>query len=451
MMMIKGDMFGNLGSCIGGLFFIWATYQQIVPDYIKIAIKEFFFQRFSNHFLNLFSPYVEINFPQYQESILNHAYTSINTYLVSKATDKAKNLRASQMRDSKLLDLKRDETTVNDEYEGYKVWWKIVTDTDGKKSYRLTFHNRARSVVTGSYIQYVVDEGKSIDDNNQKIKLFTSTPSWEWRYQPMWIRLTEFEHPASFQTLAMEPEKKQCIIDDLVAFSTGKEYYKKIGKTWKRVYFLFGPSGTGKSTMIAAMANLLNYNIFELKLATIQKNTDLMKLLTSTLRKSIIVIEDLDGLHINSISLSELLNFIDGLCSAYIQERIIVITNNPFVKKFDTALLRNGRINRCIEFTYCTYEVFKILAKNYLDVDDHPLFRKVKLLLEETNIVPADIAECLMTRYQTIDVDESLEYLIQYLEIRYRSRVRQTISDEHMEEQRSSSKKHKMLASLCLA
>ncbi|KAG7548613.1 AAA-type ATPase N-terminal domain [Arabidopsis suecica] len=77
-----------------------------------------------------------------------HPYIAINTYLGSKATDKAKNLRASQMRDSKVLDLKRDETTVSDEYEGSKVWWKIMTDANGKKSYRLTFHNRARSVVT---------------------------------------------------------------------------------------------------------------------------------------------------------------------------------------------------------------------------------------------------------------------------------------------------------------
>ncbi|CAE6204383.1 unnamed protein product [Arabidopsis arenosa] len=99
-----------------------------------------------------------------------HPYIAINTYLGSKATDKAKNLRASQMRDSKVLDLKRDETTVSDEYEGSKVWWKIMTDANGKKSYRLTFHNRARSVVTGSYIQYVVDEGKSIEEKKPEDK-----------------------------------------------------------------------------------------------------------------------------------------------------------------------------------------------------------------------------------------------------------------------------------------
>ena len=37
-------------------------------------------------------------------------------------------------------------------------------------------------------------------------------------------------------------------------------------------------------------------------------------------------------------------------------------------------------------------EAFRILAKNYLSMDAHPLFGAVKVLLMEV-----DIAECLMT------------------------------------------------------
>ena len=47
-----------------------------------------------------------------------------------------------------------------------------------------------------------------------------------------------FEHPATFETVAMDPEKKKEIIDDLTTFKNSKEFYAKIGKPWKREKYL---------------------------------------------------------------------------------------------------------------------------------------------------------------------------------------------------------------------
>lgn len=231
---------------------------------------------------------------------------------------------------------------------------------------------------------------QGIEAKNKKTKLFTNNPSSQWAFsQNMWSSI-EFEHPSSFETLAMDPEKKEEILNDLVAFSNGKEYYKKIGKAWKRGYLLYGPPGTGKSTMISAMANHLNYNIYDLELTAIKNNSELRKLLTATSNKSIIVIDDIDcsadltanrikkdnnstkeqDKYENSVTLSGLLNFIDGIWSACGQERIVVFTTNH-LEKLDPALIRRGRMDMHIKLSYCTYEAFKILAKNYLDLDDH--------------------------------------------------------------------------------
>ncbi|KAJ1403729.1 P-loop containing nucleoside triphosphate hydrolase [Sesbania bispinosa] len=68
-------------------------------------------------------------------------------------------------------------------------------------------------VVAGSYIQHVLTEGKAIASKNK------------------------------FETLAMDPQKKENIVNDLVKFKQGKEYYAKVGKAWKRGYLLFGPPG----------------------------------------------------------------------------------------------------------------------------------------------------------------------------------------------------------------
>ncbi|KAF3557609.1 hypothetical protein F2Q69_00014997 [Brassica cretica] len=51
----------------------------------------------------------------------------------------------------------------------------------------------------------------------------------------------------------------------LLAFSIRKEYYKKTGKAWKRAYLLYGPLGTGKSTMTAAMEKEVKSDLFSKK------------------------------------------------------------------------------------------------------------------------------------------------------------------------------------------
>ena len=114
----------------------------------------------------------------------------------------------------------------------------------------------------------------------------------------------------------------------------------------------------------------------------------------------------------SKVTLSGLLNFIDGLWSACGGERIIVFTTN-YVEKLDPALIRRGRMDKHIELSYCGLEAFKVLARNYLDVDSHPLLVTIGHLLEETNITPADVAENLMPKALNDDAGTCLEKLIE--------------------------------------
>ncbi|KAL0456407.1 UNVERIFIED_CONTAM: AAA-ATPase [Sesamum latifolium] len=265
----------------------------------------------------------------------------------------------------------------------------------------------------------------------------------------MW-RHVAFDHPATFDTLAMDPEKKKDILDDLVAFTKGKEYYREIGKAWKRGYLLYGPPGTGKSTMIAAMANFLHYDVYDLELTAVKDNTELRKLMIEISKRAIVVIEDIDcSLDItgkrpasstdekdndhekdvkdviankatdnergndeeSKITLSGLLNFIDGLWSASGGERIIVFTTN-YIERLDPALIRRGRMDKHIEMSYCCFEAFKVLAKNYLKLESHEKFENIKCLLKEIDISPADVAENLMPKSPELSAEECLGNLI---------------------------------------
>ncbi|KAF8010652.1 hypothetical protein BT93_J1336 [Corymbia citriodora subsp. variegata] len=454
------EMWSNLGSVMAGLMFAWAMFKQYFPPQLSRHIEAY-----AHKAVGYVYPYIHIKFPEFDGERLKRceAYAAIQNYLSANATARAKRLKAESVKDSQSLVLSMDENEeVVDEFEGVKLRWSSCLNVSQSSSFSLynsskeiryhslTFHRSHRDLITGSYIKHVLAKGKAVAADNRQRKLFTNNPSSDWHYYKAtkWSHVT-FKHPATFDTLAMELSKKGEIMNDLLKFKRGKQYYERIGKAWKRGYLLYGPPGTGKSTMIAAMANFLNYDVYDLELTTVKDNTELRKLLIETSEKAIIVIEDIDcSLDLtgqrktkkqekdddeekadpvkkmakggeerkeSKVTLSGLLNFIDGLWSACGGERIIVFTTN-FVEKLDPALIRRGRMDKHIEMSYCCFEAFKVLARNYLGVESHPLFPTVRRLLEETKMTPADVAENLMPKLDDENEDACLEGLIEALE-----------------------------------
>ncbi|XP_039137459.1 AAA-ATPase ASD, mitochondrial-like [Dioscorea cayenensis subsp. rotundata] len=457
--MINSESFAGVGSTIASLMFLWAVCKQYFPNQL-----ENYFSKYYTKFITLIYPYIEISFPEYsgQRLKLSEAYTAIESYLSNTTSERAKRLKAEMGHDSDKLILSMAENEeITDEFRGVKLWWysnKISSNRptisfyptdDDKRSYRLTFHRRHRALVNDSYLPLVIQQGKAIAVQKRKRKLYTNSSNFDYsEFRKLVWSHVAFEHPATFETLAMEPEMKLEIIQDLVKFSKSKEYYAKIGKPWKRGYLLFGPPGTGKSTMIAAMANLLDYDVYDLELTAVKDNSALRRLLLNTTSKSIIVVEDIDcsldlsgkrktggdqqegnkeeeekkkamggppGKEESKVTLSGLLNCIDGLWSACGGEKLIVFTTNH-IEKLDPALIRRGRMDKHIELGFCGYEGFKVLAKNYLGVESHPLFDSIHELLKEKKMSPADVAENLMPKNESEDqADLCLQSLVKAL------------------------------------
>ncbi|MED6184134.1 AAA-ATPase ASD, mitochondrial [Stylosanthes scabra] len=458
-MEIINTIWSQFGSIMASIMFVYTIYERFFPPSLRIYLR-----KHTQIITNLFYPYIQITFPEFTGEKLHRsdAYASIQTYLSENSSKTAKRLKAEVVKDSQtpLVLSMDDNEEITDEFNGVKVWWyshhttprtqsfSFYPASDEKRFLTVTFHRRHRDLITGTYIKHVLDEGKAISTRNRQLKLYTNNPSENWYgyKRSKWSHIV-FEHPARFETLAMDPKKKEEIVKDLVKFKKGKEYYEKIGKAWKRGYLLYGPPGTGKSTMIAAMANFMNYDIYDLELTAVKENTELRKLLIETSGKSIIVIEDIDcSLDLtgqrkkkkeekdaeekekdpvkkakseeekgSKVTLSGLLNFIDGIWSACGGERIIIFTTN-FVDKLDPALIRRGRMDKHIELSYCGFEAFRVLARNYLDVENHGLFGRIGKLLEEVNMTPADVAENLMPKSVDEDSDTCLGNLVESLD-----------------------------------
>jgi len=459
-------MWTELSATISSLavaFFMFEKYLNFFPYTIR-----WYAERNFRKVVNFVNPYVEISFHEFTSERLKRsdAFFAIQNYLGTISTENARRLKADVVKDSQSVVLSMDANEeVTDVFNGVRVWWasgkippqsksiSLFPGSEEKRYYKLTFHKHYREIITKSYVQHVLKKGKEIAVKNRQRMLYTNNPSKDWHgwKSTKWGNIV-FEHPSTFDTLAMDTAKKEEIKKDLIKFSKGKDYYAKIGKAWKRGYLLYGPPGTGKSSMIAAMANLLDYDVYDLELTTIKDNSELRKLLIETKGKSIIVIEDIDcSLDLtgqrkkrkekdddeadkekdpiskmkreeeeesgsgSKVTLSGLLNVIDGIWSACGGERIIIFTTN-YVDKLDPALIRRGRMDKHIEMSYCCFEAFKVLAKNYLDIESHELFGKIEELFVETKMSPADVADNLMPKSDEQDEETCLKRLVEALE-----------------------------------
>ncbi|KAF3437107.1 hypothetical protein FNV43_RR19860 [Rhamnella rubrinervis] len=444
-------LLATVGSSMATLMFVWSVISQYLPYELHHIIR-----KLKLRLKDLLYPYVKITINEFRDKALSNrrsdAYVAVEAYLSSINTSKtSKRLKADMEHHNSNLALSIDEyQTVNDEFQGAKLEWvsgkssSKALDKEQISFYRLIFHNKHREMVTQSYLQHVIERGKEIRKRNRPKRIYTnvcrSSGSASSSSASSWV-YSVFHHPASFETIAMDEEKKKEIIEDLMAFSEGKDYYARIGKAWRRGYLLYGPPGTGKSTLIAAMANMLKYDVYDLELTAVKDNTELRKLLVETSSKSIIVIEDIDcSLHLTGqrkkqekaeksrledekksekaagVTLSGLLNFIDGLWSSSCDgERIIVFTTNH-VENLDKALIRRGRMDMHIELSYCGFEGFKVLAMNYLEIETHQMFDTIERLIGEVKITPADVAENLMPKTLLDDPDKRLSNLIGALE-----------------------------------
>ncbi|KAJ8570419.1 hypothetical protein K7X08_037391 [Anisodus acutangulus] len=173
---------------------------------------------------------------------------------------------------------------VTDYYKGHKFKWilackQVQSSRDSfynprdmnstlrseVRSYELSFHRKNKDLVLKCYLPYIINEAKLQKLETRTLKIHTVDHEMMHGLSEVWTPVN-LDHLATFETLAMDLEQKDKILKDLDRFVKRKNYYRKVGKAWKRGYLLYGPPGRGKSSLIAAMDNYLNFDIYDLEL-----------------------------------------------------------------------------------------------------------------------------------------------------------------------------------------
>lgn len=185
-----------------------------------------------------------------------------------------------------------------------------------------------------------VQEGKTV--------IYTS-------YGPEWRPFGQPRRKRTLDSVILAEGLKENLVKDVQDFlSSGKWYFDR-GIPYRRGYLLYGPPGSGKSSVIQALCGELDYNICILNLSEATLTDDrLNHLMNHVPERSILLLEDIDAAfnerkqtgedqgYLSGVTFSGLLNALDGVASA--DERMIFMTTNH-PERLDPALIRPGRVD----------------------------------------------------------------------------------------------------------
>ncbi|EIW68336.1 hypothetical protein TREMEDRAFT_39838, partial [Tremella mesenterica DSM 1558] len=184
---------------------------------------------------------------------------------------------------------------------------------------------------------------------------------------------------------------KDNLLYDVMEFLREEKFYRERGQPWRRGYMLYGLPGTGKSSMIAALASTLDVDLYNLSLsASWMDDSALTTLINDMSGRSILLMEDIDCAlrdreedkdstndsnekdkkqngtkkerEKSRVTLSGLLNALDGVAAS--EGRLLFCTTNH-LDRIDPAIKRAGRCDVLIEFKHTTKEQIRELFLHF--------------------------------------------------------------------------------------
>jgi hypothetical protein len=168
-------------------------------------------------------------------------------------------------------------------------------------------------------------------------------------------------------TIYINDDVKNTLVQELKEFYDSADFFDEFGVTWKRVHLFHGAPGTGKTSMVMALASMYGKNIAKLTI-TPQVNSQHVETLFRTLPpNTVLLLEDADALFKerdaeSGIDFSTLLNCMDGI--ATVRGLVVFMTTNH-LDKLDAAFTRDGRVDSSTCFGLPTRDEIKMALTKF--------------------------------------------------------------------------------------
>lgn len=194
------------------------------------------------------------------------------------------------------------------------------------------------------------------------LKMVSSWGSWQTRSDLP---------PRTMESVFMPEEQKRRILSDVEDFLSQEDLYNKMAFPWHRGYMFHGPPGTGKTSLVKAIANHFNLDLWYIGLADLTAEASLLSLLSQVGPRSILLLEDIDTIRIakedsesdsGKITTGSLLNALDGIATPH--GLITMMTTNHF-DTLDRRLVRAGRMDVVEELSWPTMQTLEQMFKHF--------------------------------------------------------------------------------------
>jgi len=292
------------------------------------------------------------------------------------------------------------DTTHTIYYKGH--WLRVVRSRQSNGDELLSISVVARS--NNILKQLVLEAKKEYErDAEHRVQIFFADSHGSWRW-------TDSRQKRPMSSIVLAPGVKEMLLSDTRDFLKSEKWYADRGIPFRRGYLLHGVPGSGKSSLIHAIAGELALDIYVVSLSSSWINdATLTALMGRVPARCIVLLEDLDAAftrstnrdggstgapttdkkdessgnnnsnnnnndsnnngnsnakqeEINTLSLSGLLNALDGVAAS--EGRILFATTNH-LERLDPALSRPGRMDVWIEFKHASKWQSEHLFNNF--------------------------------------------------------------------------------------
>lgn len=244
----------------------------------------------------------------------------------------------------------------------FEVWFSRTENTHertGRRVESLMFRTLGRH---RAFLRHFVDDVVQCHIRRQGVQsyLYTYNDGWD---------CMEGYSPRVLDSVVLEPGEKEHLLQDIAQFRRSKQRYERLGVPYHRGYLFYGSPGTGKTSLVSALAAHFGLSIYTVNLADFNDRS-LMSAVNQVPGNSVVLFEDIDCMRgsqsragadsgsrqhgpatlgtkenvstQNGITLSGLLNVLDGF---HAPSGVLFVMTTNHVEKMDQALLRPGRID----------------------------------------------------------------------------------------------------------